>query len=54
VYGGRERINVPATIGPGNWSYRLPWTQAELAGPAGRELRDRFFALAAGRARARN
>ena len=26
VFGARERINLPGTMGPENWSYRLPWT----------------------------
>ncbi|HJQ83992.1 MAG TPA: 4-alpha-glucanotransferase [Candidatus Binatia bacterium] len=38
AYGGRERINVPATIGAGNWGYRLPWTVAELGASAGAAL----------------
>jgi 4-alpha-glucanotransferase len=25
VFGWRDRINVPATIGDNNWTYRLPW-----------------------------
>src|SRR5581483_8322754 len=25
VFGWRDRINVPATIGGSNWTYRLPW-----------------------------
>jgi 4-alpha-glucanotransferase len=47
AYGGRERINVPATVGTTNWAYRLPWTVEELAGPAGAGLRDQLRALAA-------
>lgn len=31
VFGTRERINLPGTIGPGNWSYRLPWSLSALA-----------------------
>jgi 4-alpha-glucanotransferase len=45
TYGGRERINVPATVGPDNWAYRMPWTVGELAGAAGRALADRLRAL---------
>jgi 4-alpha-glucanotransferase len=26
----RERINVPGTVGAGNWSYRLPATIADI------------------------
>jgi 4-alpha-glucanotransferase len=25
LFGWRDRINVPATIGPQNWTWRLPW-----------------------------
>jgi len=25
VFGWRDRINQPATIGDGNWTWRLPW-----------------------------
>ncbi|HYV57104.1 MAG TPA: 4-alpha-glucanotransferase [Candidatus Nitrosopolaris sp.] len=46
AYGGRERINVPATVGQRNWDFRLPWTARELAGAAGGELRERLLALA--------
>src|SRR5581483_8574892 len=38
AYGGRERINTPATVGPANWSYRLPWAIEELAEGAGRSV----------------
>ena len=31
AYGGREQINVPATVGPANWGYRIPWTIDALA-----------------------
>ena len=24
LFGWRERINLPGTVGPGNWSWRLP------------------------------
>jgi 4-alpha-glucanotransferase len=37
VFGTQDRINTPATVGPHNWSYRLPLTVEELAGPGGRE-----------------
>jgi len=46
AYGGRERINVPSTVGPSNWAYRMPWSIAELQGAAGDELRDRLRGLA--------
>jgi 4-alpha-glucanotransferase len=25
VFGWRDRINQPATVGDGNWTWRLPW-----------------------------
>ena len=53
VYGGRERINTPATTGPHNWSYRLPWTLRELRDDAGRELASRLSELAARHGRQR-
>ena len=31
VFGWRDRINVPATIGAHNWTYRLPWPVDALA-----------------------
>lgn len=30
VLGSRERINTPSTVGPQNWTYRLPGTVEEL------------------------
>lgn len=52
VYGGRERINTPATIGAGNWGYRLPWTLRELCdSEEGRELTQRLRELVARHAR---
>jgi 4-alpha-glucanotransferase len=47
AYGGRERINTPATVGPANWSYRLPWAIEGLTDEAGRSLAARLRALAA-------
>jgi len=52
AYGGRERINTPATVGPANWGYRLPWTLEELTGAPGRELAARLRALATRHGRA--
>jgi 4-alpha-glucanotransferase len=46
AYGGRERINVPATVDDANWSYRLPWTVEELGGGAADDVRRRLAALA--------
>ena len=46
AYGGRERINVPATVGESNWSYRAPFTVSELNGEPGAALRDQLRQLA--------
>ncbi len=45
AYGGRERVNTPATVGRANWDYRLPWTIADLEGGAGNALRERLRSL---------
>jgi 4-alpha-glucanotransferase len=45
-YGGRERINLPATVGEANWSYRLPWTLERLEAGTADDLRARLAALA--------
>jgi 4-alpha-glucanotransferase len=47
AYGGRERINVPATTGPTNWDYRMPWGVERLDHGAAEALRARLAALAA-------
>ncbi len=31
VLGLRERVNTPNTVGPDNWSWRLPWTLRAMA-----------------------
>jgi 4-alpha-glucanotransferase len=51
AYGGRERINVPSTVGPANWAYRMPWSVAELHGAAAGGLGKRLRALAERHAR---
>jgi 4-alpha-glucanotransferase len=28
--GWRDRMNTPGTVGPHNWTFRLPWTTGEL------------------------
>ena len=35
VLGTRDRVNTPGTVGPHNWSYRLPGTVVQLADDAG-------------------
>ena len=52
AYGGRERINLPGTVGPPNWGYRVPWTVEDLCGSAGAALQGRLRALAARHGRA--
>jgi 4-alpha-glucanotransferase len=43
VFGWRDRINEPATVGLGNWTYRLPWPCDRLDEvPEARERRDRL------------
>ena len=34
VFGWNDRINVPATVGAHNWTWRLPWPVDELASEA--------------------
>ena len=43
VFGWRDRINVPATVSDGNWTYRLPWPVDQL--DAQPEARERQAAL---------
>ncbi len=31
IFGWRERINQPATVGPHNWTFRLPWPVDRLS-----------------------
>jgi hypothetical protein len=31
VFGWSDRINVPATVGAENWTYRLPWPVDRLS-----------------------
>jgi 4-alpha-glucanotransferase len=32
LFGWRERVNVPATVGDDNWTWRLPWPVDEMCG----------------------
>jgi 4-alpha-glucanotransferase len=48
-----ERINVPGTIGEGNWSYRMPASVEELLGDKGLAARARRLAKARPRPAAR-
>ena len=52
AYGGRERVNVPATVGPHNWGYRMPWTVEELGGGASAAVAQSLRSLAARHGRA--
>jgi 4-alpha-glucanotransferase len=41
VFGWRDRINEPATVNDGNWTYRLPWPSDQLeTAPAAQERRE--------------
>jgi len=44
LFGATERINLPGTVGPHNWSYRLPWSISQLV--ADPFIRERTRALA--------
>lgn len=46
VFGSRERINTPSTVGEHNWSYRLPLALEALASAGGRERAAWLAALA--------
>jgi 4-alpha-glucanotransferase len=47
AFGTKERINLPGTEGPQNWTYRLPLTTAELLrDPRGLEALDRIAGCA--------
>ena len=45
LFGWPDRVNVPATTGPENWTWRLPWPADRLADEP--EARERAAALAA-------
>ena len=48
VFGLRDRINLPGTVGPENWSWRMPWSIAALGvDPFVRERTREMAALAA-------
>lgn len=46
VFGTRDRINAPATVGEHNWTYRIPASIESLAGVRGRERAAWLAALA--------
>jgi 4-alpha-glucanotransferase len=46
VFGGTERINTPATVGPHNWGYRMPLAVEELTGTRGRSIAEWLAGLA--------
>jgi 4-alpha-glucanotransferase len=47
VFGWRDRINTPATVGDGNWTWRLPWPVDEMRAQAdARERASRLHAWA--------
>jgi 4-alpha-glucanotransferase len=43
VFGWRDRINIPADLGPQNWTWRLPWTIDRLSSEP--EAQERAAAL---------
>jgi 4-alpha-glucanotransferase len=45
LFGQRERINLPGTVAPTNWTYRMPSSVGDLE--ADRTSRERLAALAA-------
>jgi 4-alpha-glucanotransferase len=43
IFGWRDRINVPATVGDSNWTYRLPWPSDRLdREPEAQERKDKL------------
>jgi 4-alpha-glucanotransferase len=47
LLGGRERINLPGTVNPENWTYRMPYSIADLEfEPRARELTAQLADLA--------
>jgi len=53
VFGWRDRVNEPATVGENNWTYRLPWPTDALAAQAeAREVQERLRAWSEKHARA--
>jgi 4-alpha-glucanotransferase len=43
IFGWRDRINVPATVGDNNWTYRLPWPSDRLnEEPEARERQEKL------------
>ncbi len=47
IFGTRDRINLPATVNPENWSYRMPLSLSELrSDPRGHEASGRLALLA--------
>lgn len=43
IFGWRDRINTPASVGEGNWTWRLPWPVDEMAGRPEVEERAAFL-----------
>jgi isoamylase len=51
LFGHREQVNVPGTVTEKNWSYRLPFDQAQLEGGEGSTERLSRLAKESGRGR---
>jgi 4-alpha-glucanotransferase len=43
IFGWRDRINTPASVGEGNWTWRLPWPVDEMSGRPEVEERAAFL-----------
>jgi 4-alpha-glucanotransferase len=55
VFGWRDRVNEPATVGENNWTYRLPWPVDTLGTqPEARDVQARLREWAYRHARAVN
>ena len=44
VFGWRDRINTPATVGDDNWTWRLPWASDRLFAEPGQWVSPASFA----------
>jgi 4-alpha-glucanotransferase len=43
LFGWRDRINVPGTVGPHNWTWTLPWDVDRLGETPEAQERQRFL-----------
>lgn len=54
LFGWRDRVNIPATVGDHNWTWRLPWPVDDLPGIPEAHPRAQFAHALTGRLRPRN